>query len=67
MSGVSDDPACPVADCGATPEVGGPEMRCRGYGDGRDPRCLANWLSTDPENAGTYAEHLAHERGKTTW
>lgn len=56
-------PACPIAGCGATPEPGEPPMKCRGYGH-RDPRCMGNWLSIDPEHAGTYGEYLVHETGE---
>jgi hypothetical protein len=54
---------CPVLACGAIPQFGGPDLKCRGYGS-TDPRCMANWLSTDPEDAGTYTQYLAHEAGE---
>lgn len=38
-------------------------MKCRGYGH-RDSRCMGNWLSIDPEDAGSYAEYLEHEAGE---
>lgn len=38
-------------------------MQCRGYGS-TDPLCMANWLTIDPEDAGTYAQYLTHERGE---
>lgn len=58
------DPECPVIGCGAvasgTALSGGPPMKCAGWGS-TDPRCMGNWLSIDPEDAGTYAQYLAHE------
>ena len=58
---------CPVASCetdGTGSLDGGAPMKCHGYGD-LDPRCFANWLSIDPEDAGTYQEYLASlERGR---
>jgi hypothetical protein len=53
-------PACPITGCGAIPQFGGPELKCRGYGS-TDPLCMANWFTIDPEDAGTYGQYLAHE------
>jgi hypothetical protein len=58
---------CPVSSCGADERGtanGSPPMFCRGYGT-LDPRCIANWLSIDPEDAGTYEDYLLSvERGR---
>lgn len=63
-----DSPDCPVNGCKANPDRGtadgGEPMLCHGYGNGTDARCMANWLTIDPEDAGTYAQHIAHEEDR---
>lgn len=52
---------CPIPDCGADPERGtingGAPMLCGGYGH-PDPRCMANWAASDPEDHESYEEYL---------
>lgn len=55
------EPECPVGGCGARPgklSDTGPPMKCRGYG-AADERCMATWLSIDPEDQGRYRDYLA--------
>lgn len=62
---MATEPNCPVTGCGTDPNllIGGPPMKCGGYGS-TDSRCMANWSSIDPKDAGTYTQYLAHEAGE---
>jgi hypothetical protein len=53
--------ACPVLHCGATETDLSINRVCSTYGHGTDTRCVINWATIDPEDAGTYTEHLANE------
>lgn len=55
----AEGPRCPVPRCGAlgTADDETP-MLCRGFGHW-DERCMANWLSCDPEDIEPYADYLA--------
>lgn len=39
---------------------GAPEPLCRGYGGPRG--CMADWLSTDPEDLMPYADYVENRR-----
>lgn len=54
---LTGDEICVVDGCTSGALGGGP-MLCSGYGSSQGP-CIADWLSTDPEDLEPYADFVA--------